>query len=117
MNNSAKDRNANKQKGHLMNLKKLILCAATLLISLLIGNCQNYAVSWFTIAGGGGASQGGAYTLRGTIGQWDAGRSSGGAFTLLGGFWAGSDVSPTPALRIFLTGPITAVVAWPAPST
>lgn len=42
------------------------------------------------IAGGGGYSSAGAYSIEGTIGQADADPlqpSSGGAYTLIGGFW------------------------------
>lgn len=47
-----------------------------------------YDLGWNTIDGGGGmSSTGGSYTLRGTIGQSDAGRLAGGAYTLAGGFW------------------------------
>src|SRR5947209_9223846 len=44
-----------------------------------------YAIDWFTIDGGGGASSGGNLTLTGTIGQPDAGTLSGGNYTLQGG--------------------------------
>jgi len=46
-------------------------------------------LSWRTIDGGGGTSSGGAYILRGTIGQPDAAYSAGGPYELLGGFWPG----------------------------
>jgi hypothetical protein len=50
----------------------------------------DYDLTWSTIDGGGGASSGGEYTLRGTIGQADAGTLSAGDLTLVGGFWAGA---------------------------
>lgn len=50
---------------------------------------NTYDLSWFTIDGGGGTSTGGAYQVRGTIGQSDAGVMVGGNFELRGGFWAG----------------------------
>jgi len=41
------------------------------------------------MAGGGGTSAGGFYTLNGTVGQHDAGAPMfGGAYALTGGFWA-----------------------------
>jgi hypothetical protein len=49
----------------------------------------SYAISWWTVDGGGGASQGGPYALTGTIGQPDAGGMAGGTFALRGGFWSG----------------------------
>jgi len=71
-------------------LKSFTLQAALLLASLGALQAQQYSIPWFKIAGGGGTSQSASYVLRGTIGQWDAGRSSSGPLTLLGGFWGGS---------------------------
>jgi Bacterial pre-peptidase C-terminal domain len=44
-------------------------------------------VRW-RVAGGGGASSDGRYTLGGTIGQHEARQLGGGSYTLKGGFWA-----------------------------
>ena len=65
----------------------LVACAA----SSLAGSLD---LSWHTIDGGGGECVGGPFSLRGTIGQHDAGAMSGGEFTLAGGFWAGSPDGP-----------------------
>lgn len=47
-------------------------------------------IDWFTVDGGGALrTMGGAYTLSGTIGQFDAGIMNGGTFSLSGGFWTG----------------------------
>ena len=47
-----------------------------------------YDLTWNSIDGGGATFiTGGAYSLGGTIGQFDAGTQSGGAYTLSGGFW------------------------------
>jgi len=49
-----------------------------------------YEIIWSTIDAGGGASAGGAYTLRGTIGQHDAADPSAAAdYVLEPGFWPG----------------------------
>lgn len=49
---------------------------------------DTYTIDWYTIDGGGTMStSGGAYTLSGTIGQYDAGTQSGGDYKLNGGFW------------------------------
>lgn len=48
-----------------------------------------FAVNWWSIDGGGGASNGGSYALRGTIGQTDAVVASGGSYVLYGGFHGG----------------------------
>lgn len=83
-------------------------------------HAQSYVIDWFTFDGGGGQSTGGGYTLRGTIGQPDAGAMSGGPFTLVGGFWGVTVVTeepPAPRLSIVLADPNTVIIAWPAPST
>ena len=81
---------------------------------------QSYSIDWYKVAGGGGTSTGGVYSVSGTIGQHDAGGPmTGGSYSLTGGFWALFAVQTpgAPILRIFMTGTNTAVVAWPAPST
>ncbi len=45
------------------------------------------AIPWQTVDGGGGLCTAGGFTLRGTVGQADAGVMSGGPFALAGGFW------------------------------
>ena len=63
-----------------------------------------YALSWYTVDGGGATfSTGSSYTLGATIGQPDVGTLSGGSYTLAGGFWPGVE-SPTP------TGPTPLIV-------
>ena len=47
-----------------------------------------FDLTWNTIAGGGGASNGGGFEVDGTAGQTDAATMSGADFTLSGGFWA-----------------------------
>ncbi len=82
---------------------------------------QSYSIDWFKIAGGGGTSTGGIYSVSGTIGQHDAGGPmTGGNYSLTGGFWSLLSVVQTPGsptLKIFLTTTNTAVVYWPSPST
>jgi hypothetical protein len=46
-----------------------------------------YEINWWTVDGGGGESTGEGYTLKGTIGQPDAGYLEGGEYALHGGFW------------------------------
>jgi hypothetical protein len=51
---------------------------------------QPYAVTWFSIDGGGSTtpSVGGVYTVAGTVGQPDASSTlSGGVYGCIGGFW------------------------------
>ena len=62
----------------------------------------SYDLSWWTVDGGGGTSNGNGYTLNGTLGQPDAGTiASGGGYTLAGGFWHGG-VSVLPMLKVYL---------------
>lgn len=52
-----------------------------------------YQIAWYTVAGGGGQElAGGAFTLKGTAGQFVAGSQSGGGFAHNGGFWLQIDV-------------------------
>ena len=67
---------------------RLIAILAALRIPVLSAHAQ-LSITWSTIDGGGGTSSGGAFTLRGTIGQHDASAPmTGGTFSLTGGFWA-----------------------------
>ena len=52
-----------------------------------------YEIPQHVIAGGGGTSAGGTYSVTGTIGQSITGFSTGGNYTLRGGFWGGSTPS------------------------
>lgn len=94
---------------------------AVLSLALMVSTAQaqNFAIDWFTIDGGGGASSGGAYTLSGTIGQPDAGVMSGGNFTLQGGFWsvvAAIQNPEAPYLYVLQTnGAVT--VYWERPAS
>jgi len=58
------------------------------------------------IAGGGGRSAGGAFTLNGTIAQSVAGtNSSGGGFQVAGGFWGAGGT--TPVSNATISGRVT----------
>ena len=58
---------------------------------------QQYSIDWHKVAGGGGTSTGGTYSVSGTIGQQGAGGSmTGGNYSLTGGFWALISVAQTP---------------------
>jgi len=96
---------------------------AALLAFLAITICvraQIYSIAWYKIAGGGGTSTNGQYSLSGTIGQHDAGGAmAGGNYSLTGGFWSLIAVVQTPGaplLTITYAGN-QAVVSWPLPST
>src|SRR5579884_2543887 len=93
------------------------LAAALLLGLAMESHAQTYNINWYKIAGGGGTSTNGSYSLSGTIGQPDAGTMAGGAYSLTGGFWGMIAVVQTPGSP-FLTikaGPSKNVIlSWPA---
>lgn len=94
----------------------LLLTASLTLGWTLTTHAQNYDLSWHKIAGGGGTSTGGSYTVSGTIGQPDAGTLSGGPYTLTGGFWgviAAVQTVGAPHLSIWTTNS-SAVLSWSA---
>ena len=91
-------------------MKKLLLAFA--LLSPLPAIAQQYSIDWYKIAGGGGKSTGGVYSLTGTIGQADAGgESSGGKNRFTGGFWA-IQTPGAPALTIAPAGAGQATISW-----
>ena len=78
-----------------------------------------YQIDWSTIAGGGGTSTGGVYTVSGTVGQPDAsGAMTGGSYSLTGGFWAlyAVQTAGAPWLTITRTTTNSVVVSWPLPA-
>ena len=61
--------------------------AAVFLTSVGLTLGQEFAIESWSIDSGGGSSNGGRFSVVGTIGQPDAGRHSGGPYTIDGGFW------------------------------
>lgn len=91
-----------------MKTRPIFLLALVILLALfsLAGLAQAYqaayTLDWWTVDGGGGASNGNGYTLNGTLGQPDAGTvASGGGYTLAGGFWHGG-VAAVLNLKLYL---------------
>jgi hypothetical protein len=76
-----------------MRQTTLFLALIAFLLLSSVARAQSgggYDLTWSTIDGGGYTwSEGGGYSLGGTIGQPDAGALSGGGYTLAGGFWGG----------------------------
>ena len=93
---------------------KTKLSLALLLIAFNLC-AQQYSVDWYKIAGGGGTSTNGQYSVSGTIGQPDAGGAmTGGNYSLTGGFWSLISVVQTsgaPKLNISHSGN-TVTVYW-----
>lgn len=77
-------------------IKQILLTLPLLLIIFMPINfalaershSAGYAITWHTVDGGGGLSQGGVYTLQGSIGQPDVGILQGDGYALVGGYWS-----------------------------
>ena len=98
--------------------RRLIAATALLVATLAPGQ---YAIDWYKVAGGGGTSTGGVYSVSGTIGQSDASVTpmTNGQYSLVGGFWAlpvAVQTTNAPWLTITLAGPGSATISW-APNT
>jgi hypothetical protein len=92
--------------------KWLLLTALLLAPSVLFA--QQYSIDWYKIAGGGGTSTGGVFTVSGTVGQADAGGPmTGPGYSLTGGFWSLYAVQTpgAPVLTITHVGN-QAIVSW-----
>ena len=88
-------------------------------------HAQTFSIDWYKVAGGGGTSTGGVYSVTGTIGQPAAGGAMTGGpmigtnYSLTGGFWSLFSVVQTPGaptLTITRAGG-SVIVSWPSPST
>ena len=105
-----------------LNLKT-VLCAFGPSFCVLFAPLSvraQYSIDWHTIAGGGGTSTGGVYSVSGTIGQPDAGGPmTNGQYSVTGGFWAlpqAVQVTGAPTLTIAPATPGNATISWtPAP--
>ena len=100
-------------------MKNYIRTSCIIIAGLLLAqpklHAQSYIIDWHKIAGGGGTSTSGAYSVSGTIGQHDAGGPmTGGNYSLTGGFWSLIAVTQTtgaPTLFISHSGD-TVTVYW-----
>jgi len=95
-------------------MKKLLLIAGLLLPFL--GAAQTYSIDWYKIAGGGGTSTNGQYSVSGTIGQPDASMAmSSGQYSVSGGYWSLINVVQTAGLPnlIITHAGSTVTVSWP----
>jgi hypothetical protein len=101
-------------------VKFFLRLLTTVLVTWCIqASAQTYSADWHKVAGGGGVSTGGVYSVNGTAGQHDAsGPMTGGPYSVTGGYWALSAVQTpgAPFLKILLSNTNTAIVSWTAPS-
>lgn len=99
-----------------MKAFKIILAALVSLIATGKLLAQSYSIDRFRIAGGGGTSTGGVYSISGTIGQPDAGQPmTNGQYSVTGGFWALPTLVQTPGaptLHITNAAPGWATIWW-----
>jgi hypothetical protein len=78
-------------------------------------SAHEFTIDGYRVAGGRGASSGGAFTVISSIGQPVAGAMNGGAYSLLGGFRSIVATVPTavaPTLGVLLTNGVVTVF-WP----
>ena len=98
------------------SLRTLGLVIAGLLLALSSLHAQTYSIDWSKIAGGGGTSTGGVYSVSGTIGQPEAGGAlTNGQYSVTGGFWVlpqAVQVSDAPTLTIARATPGQARISW-----
>ena len=87
-----------------------------LFLAALSNASAQYSVDWYKVAGGGGTSTGGVYSVSGTIGQPDAGGPmTNGQYSVTGGFWAlptAVQVTGAPTLTIAPSTPGNATISW-----
>ena len=81
-----------------------------------LGNAQSYAIDRFTVAGGGGTSTNGPFSVSGTLGQHDAGGAmTNGQYSASGGFWVlpvAVQTAGAPQLTIVPAAPGQATISW-----
>jgi hypothetical protein len=89
-------------------------------VCLVGAGFAQYSIGWSTIDGGGGTSTDGVYSVRGTIGQPDAGGPmTNGQYSVTGGFWAlpqAVQVANGPTLSIVPAAPGNGTISW-SPAT
>ena len=100
-------------------MKQILLLFGIACFCSLTASAQ-YAIDWFKIAGGGGTSTGGVYSVSGTIGQPDAGGPmTNGPYSVTGGFWVlptAVQMTNAPTLWIVPAGAGQATISW-SPAT
>jgi len=102
------------------SIRTLVFLALAFFAATIQGFPQSFAIDWFTVDGGGGVSEGGGYSVNGSIAQSDPGPTlSGGSYSMTGGFWGLVAVQTpgAPQLKISFTATNTAVISWPAAAT
>ncbi len=96
-------------------MKRLIVITGAALSFAALAGGQS-TIHWSKIAGGGGTSTGGVYSVSGTLGQADAGGPlTNGQYSVTGGFWAlpiAVQSAEAPTLVIAPATPGNATISW-----
>jgi hypothetical protein len=99
---------------------KPVLLGLMLWLAPLALPAQTYFIDWYKVAGGGGTSTGGVYSVSGTIGQSDAGGPlTNGVYSLTGGYWAlpiAVQTTNAPTLAIIPAAPGWVAISWTPPT-
>jgi hypothetical protein len=78
-------------------MKKLLLFLVLMVPTFIFA--QSYKIDWYKIAGGGGTSSNGQYSISGTTGQPEGGVAmTGGNYSLNGGLWSPQRTLPRCAI-------------------
>ena len=92
-----------------MHKQRLLALSIALALGILPGIAgalvaDGYALTCWTVDGGGGTSSAPAYVLQSTTGQPDGSPALiGGGYQLVGGFWSEEGIPPLPgSLEIYL---------------
>ena len=100
--------------------RKPVLLGLMLWLAPLALPAQTYSIDWYKVAGGGGTSTGGVYSVSGTVGQPDAGGPlTNGQYSVTGGFWAlpiAVQTTNAPTLAIIPAAPGWATISWTPPT-
>ena len=100
--------------------RKPVLLGLLLWLAPLALPAQTYSIDWYKVAGGGGTSTGGVYSVSGTAGQQDAGGPmTNGQYSVTGGFWAlpiAVQTTNAPTLAIIPAAPGWATISWTPPT-
>ncbi len=95
------------------NKVRILIVSLAFFGVVLSADAQNYSLSWYKVAGGGGVSAGGTYQINGTIGQPDASDAmTGGNYSITGGFWSLISIVQAPGaptLYISFSGNVVTV--------
>jgi len=90
-------------KPKLLWLISAFVIASTLLFFVSASALGGLSLDWWTVDGGSAIySEGGSYSLDGSLGQPDGGVSRGGNYALFGGFWGGGEIATHDLIQVYL---------------